>query len=183
MRSAAPRKTTPRTDGLDRLTVGAHVFYPALGVASVVGMEKRQFGQGEQEFYVLELERTVRLLLPTAKLVAAGLRALISPTKARELMRSVAAEPTADSTPWRERTASYADELRDGAPERYTDILRRLLFRARSEKLTTIDRRLLETARNYFVGEIGVVLQRTPQQINTELQELTHSSALQREAE
>jgi len=182
MRSTAPAKTKverlDRGDRLDRLVVGSRVFYPAHGVATVAGMEKREFGEAEQEFYVLTLDRGVRLLLPTSKVDAAGVRALVSPTKARELMRSVADEPTVDVTPWRERTTSYADALRQGAPEGYTDILRQLLFRSRSDKLSAIERRLLETARGYFVGEIGAVLELSSEQIDASLLSQTNGTVV-----
>jgi CarD family transcriptional regulator len=153
----------------DPLSVGSHVFYPAHGVASVAGVESREFGSERQQFYVLELARGGKLLLPTGNVELAGVRSLVSPTAARRLMKKVRTQPDADKTGWKDRVESFTDALRGGEAEVYTAVLQQLLFRARSDKLSAAERRILETARTYFVAEIGAVLERTPAQIAEQL--------------
>lgn len=153
----------------EQLSIGSHVFYPAHGVASVAGVEKREFGSERQEFYVLELARGGKLLLPITNVAQAGVRPLISATAARRLMKLVTTDPEIDEGGWKERTEQYTDALRGGEPERYTEILQQLLFRARTDKLSSTERRILETARTYFVAEIGVVLEQTPEEIVEQL--------------
>ena len=65
------------------------MFYPLHGVAEVVAVESRDFGDQHQDFYVLELDRGGKLLLPTSNLAQAAVRGLVSPTKARELLKKI----------------------------------------------------------------------------------------------
>ena len=180
MRTSATTTTKPAR--VAPLVVGSHVFFPGHGVASVARIENRKFGQEQQEFYVLDLARGGTLLLPTAKAAQAGVRALVSATAARKLMKQATTEPEVDRTRWKERIALYSDALRTGTAERYTEILRQLLFRSRSDSLSATERQQLETAREYFVGEIGAVLQRSPEQLATQLLTLTDGAASQSEA-
>jgi RNA polymerase-interacting CarD/CdnL/TRCF family regulator len=139
----------------------------------VAGIEKREFGQTRQEFYVLELARSGKLLLPTANVEQAG---LVSASEARALMKRVTTAPKLDRTPLKQRAALYAEGLRGGAADRYTEILRQLLFRARTDKLSSTERHLLETARAYFVGEIGAALKRSPERIAEQLPSMADGS-------
>jgi CarD family transcriptional regulator len=164
-----------KTQGkVHRLTVGSRVFYPAHGVASVTGMEERDFGDEKQVFYVLELDRGVKLLLPPEKVDQAGVRDLVSPSKARELMKRVKEEPRqgelkVDPTSRKVRAASYSEALRSGSADRYTEILQELLFRSRSSKLSNSDQHALEIALGYFVGEVGAALEQSPEEVEADL--------------
>src|SRR6185503_15721659 len=85
-------KTNPGK--LKNLSVGSRVFYPGHGVVSVASIEERELGGGVQKFYVLaiELDAGVKLFLPVDKVDQAGVRELVSASKARQLLRTMAAE-------------------------------------------------------------------------------------------
>lgn len=156
-----------------KLQVGTRVFYPPHGVVTVVAVEQRAFGASPQDFYVLELARGGRLLLPVDNTEQAGIRELVSATRARKLLKSLASAPaTAARSSHRERAAEYTDGLRSGSPERYTEILQQLLQRSRSGKMSPSDQHALEIARGYFVGEIGAVLDRPKREIERVFEEM-----------
>jgi RNA polymerase-interacting CarD/CdnL/TRCF family regulator len=148
-------------------------------VVSVLGLEQRNFGATPQEFYILGLERGGKLMLPIGNVGKAGVRDLVSATKARELLAKVTTEPEEidSSASWKERAATYTDGLKSGSADRYTEILQELLFRARSAKLSSNDKNVLETARGYFVGEIAAALDRSSQEIAASLDEPAAASA------
>jgi len=153
----------------ERLSVGAHVFHPAHGVAEVAGIEHRTVGASRATFYVLELAAGGKLLLPTDNTKLSALRMLISASHARRLLKLVATEPDADTTPWRERSAGYADALKEGDADGYTEILRQLLFRSATSTLNMTERRQLDTARAHFVSEVSIVLGRRADQVARQL--------------
>jgi CarD family transcriptional regulator len=155
-----------------KLRIGSRVFHPTHGVVEVMGLETRELGEHVQDFYVLGLPRGGTLLLPAGNLAQAGVRDLVSATKARELMEKVkvaGATPTKSS--WRERAATYKDGLRSGSADRYTEILSELLTLARSAKLSASDQQMFDVAHGHFVGEIGAVLDRPPHEIEAGLDE------------
>ena len=157
--------------GPRRLKIGSRLFYPGHGVVSVLGLEERAFGAAPQCFYVFGMSRSEKLLLPVGNLDKAGVRALVSAAKARKLLRQVATAPTsATGRSSQDRTADYTDGLRSGCPDRYTETLRELLFRARAKNLSSSDRRALEVARGYFVSEISAALARPASEIEAALE-------------
>jgi CarD family transcriptional regulator len=147
------------------LDLGARVFYPAHGVADVVGVEERNFGSSPQLFFTLELVDGNKVLLPVHNVERAGVRDLVSVSTARELLEEVARAPELDDTPRRQRVAEYKEGLRTGAADRYTAILQDLLHRSRAGKLAADEKRVLEEARGYFVTEIGAVLELSTDEI------------------
>jgi len=148
------------------LQLGTRVFYPAHGVAVVIGVEERDFGGSPQLFFALELERGDKVLLPVGNVEKAGVRNLVSEARARQMLQRVSQEPlVAEATSRRQRVAGYKDCLRTGAPDSYTDVLQALLFRARTKQLSTEERQVLEEARGYFVAEVSAVLEMRPSEI------------------
>ena len=122
-------------------------------------VETREFGDFKEEFYVLELSRGGNSLVPTKTIDNIGLRPLISAAKAKKLLKSLKAEPELENIEgWKERAAAYTEGLKTGSPERYTAVLHELLYRAKSDKLSATEQRMLEQARGYFLTEVGEVL-------------------------
>ena len=161
---------------LQTLTVGSRVFYPGHGVASVTGTEEREFGGGKQVFYVLELEldRGVKLMLPVGKVEQAGVRPLVSAQKARELLKLVkdAIAPVdlkSDPASRKLRATGYAEALRSGSAERYTEILGELLSRSRASKLSAGEQQSLTLALAMFVGEMSAALDLRPDEVKADL--------------
>lgn len=172
-----------KTRTLQTLTVGSRVFYPNHGVASVTGMEEREFDGGKQVFYVLEAEfdRSVKHFLPVDKVGQAGVRQLVSAQKARELMKAVKEEvaPTevkSDPTSRKLRATGYAEALRSGSADRYTEILRELLSRSRASKLSSGEQQSLNLALAMFIGEVSAALEMAPDAVKADLA-LTAASA------
>lgn len=149
----------PRNDTKKTLQIGTRVFYPGFGVAAVMGVEERDFGASSQLFFSLKLDRGETVLLPVDKVENAGVRDLVSVTRARKLLKRVVQPPSrAENPSRRQRFAAYKEGLRAGAADNYTGILQRLLFRSQSRTLADDERRLLREARSYFVSEIANVL-------------------------
>lgn len=174
------RSSVSKLQSLQSLDVGSLVFYPGHGVASVTGKEERELGDGTVVFYVLQLriDRSVKLLVPIGKVNQAGLRALVSAAKARELMKAVAQVPAAteeknDPASRKQRTTGYSEALRSGSADRYTEILRELLFRFRSGKLSPSEQQTLNQALALFVGEVSAALDRPPDDVRADLRRFT----------
>ncbi len=161
---------------LQNLTIGSRVFYPGHGVASVTAMEEREFGDGKQVFYVLELEldRGVKLMLPVGKVQQAGVRPLVTPQKARDLLKAVKdevapAEVKSDPASRKLRATGYAEALRSGSADRYTEILRELLSRSRASKLSAGEQQSLSLALAMFIGEMSAALGLPPDDVKASL--------------
>lgn len=152
------------------LEIGSQVFYAGHGVAEVADTEEHDFGGNKQQFYVIELVQSGRLLLPVANAESAEIRPLISAKEAKKMLE-LATEPLDDPDTGgrRERVARYTSELRTGEPEQYTEVYRQLLHRAARGDVSMTEQRLLDSAQAYFCDEVGTVLGRDPARLAEEL--------------
>jgi RNA polymerase-interacting CarD/CdnL/TRCF family regulator len=171
-----PEVAVEHPEALETLTVGSRVFYPGHGVSRVVCREDREFGGATQSYYVLELEgdRHARLMVPVGRVMDAGIRALVSASKARELIKSIgdAAEPgerKTDPASRKVRATGYNEALRSGSPDRYTNTVRELLARFRSGKLSPAEQLSLNQALGMLLGEVSAALGRTVEDVRAEL--------------
>jgi fatty acid desaturase/RNA polymerase-interacting CarD/CdnL/TRCF family regulator len=179
----AVESSMPRT--LQKLTVGSRVFYPGHGVVSVKSIEERAFGGAMQCYYLLELELdpSAKLMVPVDKVSQAGLRAIISPSKARALMKAVAEEaelPELKSDPGsrKQRATGYGEALRSGSADRYTATLRELLTRLRSSKLSAGEQQVLQQALAMFVDEMSAALDRPRDEVKADLRTIAELPAV-----
>ncbi len=146
-------------DPKQTLRIGTRVFFPAHGVAIVIGVEEKAIGSHSQLFFALQLGGNDRVLLPVEKVEKAGVRDLVPVDRARRLLQQVTEEPSDDeSSSRRARLAEYKESLRTGEADLYTSVLQRLLFRSRSHRLAVDEKRALREARGYFVSEMAAVL-------------------------
>lgn len=152
------------------LEIGSWVFYAGHGVAQVADKEEHEFGDTKQEFYVIELVQSGRLLLPVSNAESAEIRPLIDKDKAK-VMLEIATKPPDDPDDGgrRERVARYTSELRTGDPEQYTEVYRQLLYRTARGNTSMTEQRLLDSAQAYFCDEVGTVLGRDPQKLAEDL--------------
>lgn len=128
-------------------------------MAKVAGVEDRDFGGTKQSFYLLELHRGGNVLLPTTNVDSEGLRPLVSTNKAKALMRKMKSRPDIQAgEAFKARAAGYNDDLRSGDADRYTEVLRDLMYRGKEDKLSTSEQNLLDSARSLFLAELSTVL-------------------------
>ena len=142
-------------------------------MASVTAKEERQFGEVTQQFYIIELDSGGTLMVPVGNVSRTGVRKLVSQKDARRLFKMVEMAPeteiTNDHASRKKRADIHAEALRSGVAVHYTEVLRELLFRSRSERLSAGDQRSLNAARAYFVGEIAGALNMTASQVEAHL--------------
>jgi CarD family transcriptional regulator len=172
------------SEKLRTLTVGSLVFYPGHGVARVVATEEREFGGAMQSYYVLELagDHGVKLMLPINNVARAGVRDLVSASKARSLMKEVVqdlsdGEDKTDPASRKLRATGHIEALRSGSADRYTSTVRGLLARFRAGKLSAGEQQTLQHALAMFVGEVSAALDRPVDDVRAELRQLTELPA------
>ena len=73
---------------------------------------------------------------------------------------------------WVPGFCAYAEALRSGSADCYTEILRELLSRSRSSKLSAGDQQSLNQAIAMFIGEVSVALDRTRDEVEADLRSI-----------
>lgn len=151
------------------------VVYPAQGVGKIEAIEKQTVGGVACEFYIVRIiTNNITLMVPVANAANVGLRCLITPEQAQNILDTLSADPSSGQIytgqNWNRRYREYSEKLKSNELSDVALVLRELMLIGRTKELSFGERRLLEQALVLVVGEIAVVLQAPEQQIRDHIQ-------------
>jgi len=155
-----------------KFKIGDKTVYPAHGVGEVTDIQVRSLGGKERQFYILNvIENGMKIMVPVETATAAGLRAIMSKDKAKEVLKTLKADEVAVTTqPWNRRNREYMDMLKSGDPFEVAKVFRDL-YRLKFEKdLSFGERRLLDTARSLLVLELSLAFGKVEEDIDKDIE-------------
>lgn len=138
--------------------VGDKVVYPTQGVAEVTGLETRNIGGEEQNFYILNIiENNMRVMIPANNAHQVGVRSIMSSDEA-ELVFDVLRkrEKICDSATWSRRHRGYMDRVKSGSALEVASVLRELYVLKCDKDLSFGERKMLDRAKSLLVHEISL---------------------------
>ena len=143
------------------LAVGDKVVHPAHGVGEVTAIEHRELGGATGDFYVLKiLDNGLKIMVPKCAAAQAGLRAVMSPRDAEEVLETLSAREVAvDLQPWAKRFRAYTEMVASGLPLEIAKVMRDM-YRLKFDKdLSFGERRLLDQAKSLLLKELALAKQ------------------------
>lgn len=151
------------------------VVYPAQGVGKIESISKQTVGGVACEFYIVRiLTNNITLMVPVANAANVGLRSLISPEQAQNILDALAADPSSGQIytgqNWNRRYREYSEKLKSNELSDVAHVLRELMLIGRGKELSFGERRLLEQALALVAGEIAIVLECPEQQLRDQIQ-------------
>ncbi len=139
-------------------SVGDKAVYPAHGVAEVVGLETREIGGNKTMFYILKiLDTGMKIMIPTRNVAAVGLREVISQDDVKEVYTILKSKEIAvEGQTWNRRYREYMDKIKTGSVFEIAEVLRDLSLLRNGKDLSFGERKMLDTARQLLVKELGI---------------------------
>jgi len=138
---------------------GDKAVYPAHGVGEVEGVESREILGYKQRVYVLRiLDNNMKIMIPTNKVEAVGLREVIPKSKVKEVYKILKQKngnaPRRQT--WNRRYREYMEKIKTGSIFDIAEVLRDLCLLKFNKDLSFGERKMLDTARNLLIKEISV---------------------------
>jgi len=157
------------------LQIGDRVVYPMHGAGEITGIEEYDvMGQGQMKsYYVMEMPiGGMRIMLPADNIDKVGLRE-VSPTdmvdKIEEVLKG---DPVKAVGSWNKRFHANLNRLKTGDILEVAAVLRNLALQDRIKKISSGERRLLDTAKQIFLTEMVYVLDGTMETSEAWLQKM-----------
>lgn len=151
------------------------VVYPAQGVGRIEGIDRRDIGGAECEFYIVRIQaNNITLMVPVNNANAVGLRHLSNTVQASAVLASLRGDldqQVFTGQNWNRRFREYSERLKSSNLAVVADVLRELLLIGRTKELSFGERRLLEQAMGLVTGELAQVLEIDESAIRDELLE------------
>lgn len=140
---------------------GDKIVYPMHGAGMIHSVEKRNDEKGGiVEYFIIEmLLGDMKIMIPIQNVDQVGLRHVISEEQLVDIEGILASRPenTMKSITWNRRFNLYLEKMKSGDIFEVAAVVRTLTVQEEEKKLSTGERRLLNTARQILLSEVMLV--------------------------
>lgn len=160
------------------LTVGDKVVYPMHGAGVIEAIEEHEVLGQRQQYYILSIPYGgMKVMIPLHNVDNVGLREVIGNNEIEKVADILKSEPAQVNANWNRRFNMNLAKIKSGSIYEVAEVVRNLMQQDHAKKLSTGERRLLDTAKHIMVSELvlacGKDVGRVEDWVNGLLQENT----------
>lgn len=157
--------------------IGDKVVYPMHGAGIIEAIEEHEvFGQ-RQSYYILTMPYGgMKVMIPMQNVDNIGLREIIGQADVDKVINILGTPPTQSAASWNRRFNVNLNKIKSGSIFEVAEVVRNLTIQDRMKKLSTGERRLLETARQILVSELVLACGRDTEEIEEWVTKLSLAS-------
>lgn len=153
--------------------VGDKVVYPTHGIGVIEGVMVRRMGGQEIHFYQLRLAETKSVVMvPTQNTEVVGIRRIVSPPEAQELLfhlQKPCHELDVVQREWKSRFKENTEKMKTGLLGDVVDVLKVLSTINNQKSLSFREKKMYDRARRLVVSEIAAVEDTPEEQVEARI--------------
>jgi CarD family transcriptional regulator len=155
---AVPGMTAKKTTQRQGFKTNEFIVYPAHGVGQIVAIEEQEVAGAKLELFVINFVKDkMTLRVPTAKVVAVGMRKLAEGGLVKRALETLKGRARIKRTMWSRRAQEYEAKINSGDIVAIAEVVRDL-FRSESQpEQSYSERQLYEAALDRLSREIAAV--------------------------
>lgn len=135
--------------------IGDFVAHPMHGAGVIDAIVQEKVAGSIQEYYVFKMPVGGLLLkIPVTNSGTIGLRAIITPEEAEELIAALPSLKVESSANWNKRYQENLQRLKSGDLREVARVVKGLMTRDTRRGLSTGERKMLQTAKRILISEI-----------------------------
>ena len=139
--------------------IGDKVAYPMHGAGLIENIEERLILGEKRDYYILHIKRgNMQILIPVIGAEKTGLRSIVGEQCISDVLKVLASESTPMDENWNRRNRDNMEKLKTGDLSEVAGVIRNLVRVDREKKLSTGEKKLLNTARQILASEMVMVL-------------------------
>ena len=163
----------PRLLIVHMYTIGDKIVHPMHGAGIIENIVSERVAGTVREYYVFRVPTgRVDVLIPVDSCDSLGVRPVTSAAEAEHLLEIFPTLEIGPSSNWNRRYRDNMDRLKSGDLTEVGRVVRALLMRERNHTLSSVERRMLISARQILLSELSLATGRDP----TELGRLLYES-------
>jgi CarD family transcriptional regulator len=148
------KKTTQRQG----FKTNEFIVYPAHGVGQIVTIEEQEVAGARLELFVINFVKDkMTLRVPTAKVVAVGMRKLAEGTLVKRALETLKGRARIKRTMWSRRAQEYEAKINSGDLIAVAEVVRDLYRSEKQPEQSYSERQLFEQALERMAREIAAV--------------------------
>jgi len=155
------------------LTVGDRVVYPMHGAGIIEAIEEHEVMGQRQLYYILTMPfGGMKVMIPMNNVDNIGLREVIGQPEVDRVVGILKTPPTQVNGSWNRRFNVNLTKIKSGDICEVAEVVRNLMLQDRAKKISTGERRLLDTAKQILVSELVLACNKDAQSIEAWMYEL-----------
>ena len=149
-----PKKTTQRQG----FKTNEFIVYPAHGVGQIMAIEEQEVAGAKLELFVINFVKDkMTLRVPTAKIVAVGMRKLAEGSVVKRALETLKGRARVKRTMWSRRAQEYEAKINSGDIVAIAEVVRDLYRSETQPEQSYSERQLYEAALDRLSREISAV--------------------------
>jgi CarD family transcriptional regulator len=149
-----PKKTTQRQG----FKTNEFIVYPAHGVGQIMAIEEQEVAGAKLELFVISfIKDKMTLRVPTAKIVAVGMRKLAEGAVVKRALETLKGRARIKRTMWSRRAQEYEAKINSGDIVAIAEVVRDLYRSDTQPEQSYSERQLYEAALDRLSREISAV--------------------------
>ena len=134
--------------------VGDKIVYPMHGAGTKDSIEEKDILGEKQSYYILRMPGEVKVMIPTAKAEAVGVRNVIDKQSAEKVIGILEQDETLMDKNWNKRYRDNMEKMKSGDIYQVADVVRNLSFKQKEKGLSTGEKKMLNNAKQILVSEL-----------------------------
>lgn len=140
------------------LSIGDKVVYPMYGAGTIEAIEEHEVLGTTQPYYILTIPYgSMKVMIPLHKAASLGIRSIISEQDVQKVADILVEIPEPDVAGWNRRIHANIEKMRTGSIFSVAQVLKMLFVREHAKRLSALERRMLDNARQILVSELVMV--------------------------
>lgn len=137
--------------------VGDKVVYPMHGAGTIVAIEEKEVLAEKKKYYILQMPvGNMKVMIPFDKIKEIGLRSVVSPFKAKEVISLLQAQGTKMNKNWNRRYRANLEKIKTGDIFEVGEVVRNLTILDNEKGLSTGEKKMLNNAKQILISELVI---------------------------
>ena len=145
--------------------VGDKIVYPMHGAGTIDSIEEKDILGEKQSYYILRMTGEVKVMIPTAKAEAVGVRNVIDKQSAEKVIGILEQDETLMDKNWNKRYRDNMEKMKSGDIYQVADVVRNLSFKQKEKGLSTGEKKMLNNAKQILVSELVLAQHATEDEV------------------
>ncbi|WP_449536427.1 CarD family transcriptional regulator [Ferdinandcohnia sp. Marseille-Q9671] len=146
--------------------IGDNIVYPMHGAGIIKAIEEKEILGEKQQYYVIKmLMGNMEVMIPTGK--SSIIRPVTDLVSLKHLIHIFQHGKSDGLLPWKQRYKVNTDKMKTGKILECAEVVRDLMRMKKEKSLNTSEKKMLDNAHEFLIGELGLINGITENQIKS----------------